>query len=161
MFYVYIAINTINNKSYIGKTNNIIRRIQEHYISSENPYSVFHKALNKYGRKSFKWYILYETDDEHECFFQEMQYIKKFNTLKKGYNSHPGLYGGESQKYSIKDEKANILYTEYEVESIAYNQYYNYWSCLEKYGDICNNCFHENIEDDIIDIISNRNNHDK
>ena len=60
--YLYHITNLINNKTYIGKTNNIDRRISRHFSDLKKGQHHSHKlqrAFNKYGEKVFK--VTYET----------------------------------------------------------------------------------------------------
>lgn len=47
--YIYKITNKINGKSYIGKTNNLIRRWNEHK-SGKGGTAILSKAFIKYGR---------------------------------------------------------------------------------------------------------------
>lgn len=54
IFYIYQYTNLINNKKYIGQTNNFQRRVNEHKSASFNPNSInyddkLHQAIRKYG----------------------------------------------------------------------------------------------------------------
>ena len=109
---IYLIRNLINGKVYIGKSNNIYRRIQAHLTSlrrkslkHENEHLI--NAWHKYGENSFEYIIV------EECKFDELKekelfYIKKYNSLdrNKGYNfrldSKSGMIPLEStrKKYS-------------------------------------------------------------
>ena len=59
VFYTYKYTNLINNKKYIGQTNNLERRIREHKSCSFNPKSVnyndkIHQAIRKYGKANIQ-----------------------------------------------------------------------------------------------------------
>ena len=59
MIGIYKYTNKINNKSYIGLTNDINRRCKEHkYMASKKDTSHFHQAINKYGIENFDFEIL-------------------------------------------------------------------------------------------------------
>lgn len=62
MYIVYIAINVINYKKYIGVTNNFKRRLKEHMNS---PYP-FGRALRKYGKENFSFQEV-PVKDVHEA----------------------------------------------------------------------------------------------
>lgn len=63
---IYKFTNTINNKVYIGSSNNIDRRIYEHskkcYRAKDNKSRLLFKALLKYGKENFLFQILEKVD---------------------------------------------------------------------------------------------------
>lgn len=96
MFYIYIFKNKLNNKIYIGKTNNIIRRNREHLSESksgENRH--FYNAIRKYGFENFDQKILFECENEDQAYQMEQYYIAlhQSNDKSKGYNSTTGGEG--------------------------------------------------------------------
>lgn len=105
--YLYHITNTINGKKYIGKTNNIERRISRHFtdLKSGNHHShKLQRAYNKYGRDAFL--VTYETfldTTEDALAEKEILEIKKFDTYHNGYNEtlggegHATLFGLEEQ----------------------------------------------------------------
>jgi len=98
-------LNTINNKIYVGQTNNPTRRQREHKSNSFNASSVcynhlLHKAIRKYGYENFKFSILEEIDSnvQREIDEKERYWINKKDSLfnQNGYNL---LIGGQSRYY--------------------------------------------------------------
>lgn len=84
--YIYKISNDINDKIYIGQTNNVKRRFTEHCQKNEN--SIIHKAIVKYGKEHFKIEILGYFENYNE---KEEYYIKFFNSIiPNGYNVLPG-----------------------------------------------------------------------
>lgn len=66
MIGIYKFTNKIDNKSYIGLTNDIERRYREHiYMSKSNDTTYFHRALAKYGVENFVFEVLetFEVED--------------------------------------------------------------------------------------------------
>lgn len=95
--YIYCYTNLINNKQYVGQTNNLKRRKKQHMQNSihqhkghEAAYNQpIHCAIRKYGIDNFKIEILEIIDTENwsEVNQLESQYIKKLNSLApNGYN---------------------------------------------------------------------------
>jgi len=91
--YIYQIYNLVNKKSYIGSTNDPIRRRKEHFQSAHNPNSASYnyplqKAIRKYGDENFTFNILEEC--ALECTAErEQQNIMKYNSLTNnghGYN---------------------------------------------------------------------------
>lgn len=84
---IYKATNVINNKSYIGYTNNLNKRKSDHLRKAKVGGNYFHSALNKYGPNNFRWEILYESKDEEFCLtIMEPYLIKTYDTYQNGYN---------------------------------------------------------------------------
>lgn len=110
MAYIYIITNKINNKSYIGKTENAepTKRWEEHCKDYKRSYyknRPLYKAMNKHGLNNFIFKILTETKDSEN---DEIKYIKKYDTYKNGYNA---TLGGDGKKLiTLKREKEIINY---------------------------------------------------
>lgn len=105
---IYKATNTINNKSYIGQTNNLSRRKKEHLVAARQnkveDYSIFHKSIRKYGEDSFVWSIV-ENCSDGEMNNRETYWIKELNTyIPNGYNM---TYGGDDADALLKWQQNN------------------------------------------------------
>lgn len=119
--YIYCYTNKINSKKYVGQTNNVMRRHNEHMSTAFNSKSVnynnvFHRALRKYGIDNFNFEILEILNDKSSAEVDEREafWIKEKHSLvsEHGYNV---LEGGRSNgsttflsKEAIKDIKAMI-----------------------------------------------------
>ncbi|MFA5031200.1 MAG: GIY-YIG nuclease family protein [Patescibacteria group bacterium] len=108
---IYIAINLINGKQYVGQTIKTIKNRIKIHENNKNC-SAFHNAIKKYGIKNFKiisYSCLEEDLDWHEIFL-----IKEFNTLApNGYNLESG---GRVNRHPHKITKKRL--------SIAVKKYY-------------------------------------
>lgn len=97
MIGIYKITNIINNKSYIGQSINIEKRIKEHFWKANcqkdiSFNSILHQAIRKYGENNFKWEVLEECSIENIDKL-EQDYIQKYNTISpNGYNI---LLGGQ------------------------------------------------------------------
>lgn len=106
---IYCIENIINNKKYIGKSNNIYKRWYDERLGLDKQY--FHnihlqRAWNKYGAEAFKFYII-EICDESILPYREQFWIKEFDTYLNGYNQ---TLGGEGSLGAIcSDEKRQKL----------------------------------------------------
>lgn len=94
---IYIVINKINKKIYIGKTTKSLdRRIKQHYNDVNiNRLTWFHKALKKYNKKDFIWLKIESAKDKNDLNNKEKYWIKFFK--KKNiilYNLTDGGDGG-------------------------------------------------------------------
>lgn len=110
---IYKWTNKINNKSYIGKSTNIVRRKSEHlYTLRNNKHrnSYFQNAFNKYGEENFEFSIL-EICEEDVLNEREEYYINKYNTLNKkfGYNlmENDGNNNRHSEETKLKMSKSH------------------------------------------------------
>lgn len=95
---VYLHTNLINNKVYVGQTNNIARRWRNNgieYMSSQS-HSIFGKAIQKYGWENFSHEILAEKLTQSEANELEKYYIEQLNACEPeyGYNIRAGGQSG-------------------------------------------------------------------
>lgn len=91
---IYKATNTINGKSYIGKTSDTLeKRIKEHEYHSVKKDWLFYRAIRKHGFTSFTWDTLFRCDSENELDQKEIELIS-LNT--DGYNIARGGSGGDT-----------------------------------------------------------------
>lgn len=119
IFFIYQYRNKINNKKYIGQTNNFQRRLNEHKSCSFNPKSVnyndkIHQAIRKYGLDNFEIEVLEvinNVDDYELVNAREVYWIKEKQSLitQWGYNI---LEGGKNCWHSFLTPKdVNIIKT--------------------------------------------------
>jgi len=107
---VYIAINKINSKKYIGYTTKALHeRIKTHvikaYSKSSKHYDYnFQRAIRKYSIDSFTWEVLYNCCSKEECIQKEIECIKHYNSISpNGYNlTHGGEGGVQSEETKLK-----------------------------------------------------------
>ena len=91
---VYKITNKINNKCYIGSTNNFERRMSEHIHNSTNQNSPLYFyplycAFRKYGIANFTFEVLEDNILLRNIADRELYFINKFNSLANaghGYN---------------------------------------------------------------------------
>lgn len=118
---IYCLYNIINGKVYVGQSNKIRYRINQHFNSEDNLY--IHRAIRKYGIPYFKIYILelFEEEDREKLNKSEIYFISKFNSSNRdfGYNLTEGGGGhkGLPMKKEVK-EKLKDIQSKY---TIAYN----------------------------------------
>ncbi len=99
MAHIYKITNIINNKKYVGKTeNDPNKRWREHLAAARNnPLMVISKAIRKHGVQNFKFEILEECLSE-EVNKKETYWIGKLDTFENGYNSTLGGDGAVGVK---------------------------------------------------------------
>ena len=92
MIGIYKITKKENGKSYIGQSNDIKRRFQEHKTKKDIPIEL---AIQKYGVDAFDFEILEECELS-ELDTKEVYWIAYYNTFKGiGYNCNSG--GGNSR----------------------------------------------------------------
>lgn len=116
--YIYAYINKINGHMYIGKTNNLARRMREHKSMAYNPNShmynsLWSKKIREYGYDNFEVKIL-EICDYSQWQEREKYWIKYYNTFNGvGYNTTPG---GEDEDNCLNriltNEEAILIYND-------------------------------------------------
>lgn len=106
MICIYMAINKVNGKKYIGKTINFKARYKKHkYAKYYNTY--FHNAIRKYGFGSFEWVILEKDLPKKRLIERENYWIDFYNTLNNGYNLRKDSQESSGWKHS-KETKEKI-----------------------------------------------------
>lgn len=91
--YVYKITNKINNKKYIGITNDPKKRWHNHQYSSRE--TAISRAIKKYGAGNFNFEVLYSGLSLEEAQKTEQELIKLYNTLTINGNGYNVTLGGE------------------------------------------------------------------
>ena len=128
MSYIYKITNIVNNKVYIGKTNNTVaQRFKQHISEAFQPRSwdrPLYRAMRKYGVENFNIECIEETNNPEE---REKYYIQYFHSYVKdeqcnGYNA---TTGGDGRPYDFTaDEISTII------------QLYNQFISIDKIAEI-------------------------
>jgi len=123
--YIYQIKNIINNKAYIGNTNNFKRRKKEHiyHLNNSNHYNKYLQRLwDKYGKENFKFTIL-ETTTLEKQYKLEQSYLNKLKPFNnKGYNILTEV--NNMAKCKIIKE---CVFCKQDFESFSFNQKYCDW----------------------------------
>lgn len=127
--YIYIITNDINNKVYIGQSNDPKYRFNQH-CRPNNDNSLIDLAIQKYGKEHFTMSILEGPIRNYNE--REKYYILKYNSLRpNGYNileggSEPPLFKGIEHpeakiKTNIELEKivSDLRFTKNSIRDIA------------------------------------------
>jgi group I intron endonuclease len=109
---IYKVTNQATNENYIGATTKTIEeRQQDHFQKSSTNYGFkFQKAISTYGKDTFIWEQIDTAPTTDELAKKEIEYIEKFDSISKGYNSDKG--GGFKKtiyKYNL-DGSLNSTY---------------------------------------------------
>lgn len=87
---IYIILNTINNKVYVGASKTLKNRFKRHRTELNmkvHPNKALVEDYHKYGPEALK-FIIVEACKEDELRDKELYYMRKYNSLdsKFGYN---------------------------------------------------------------------------
>lgn len=88
MITIYMLLNTINGKFYIGQTKNLAKRMNCH--KSSTSCRKIKRAIDKYGFNNFTLNILHCVDSKKEANALEIYEINNREAISKGYNIRPG-----------------------------------------------------------------------
>ena len=94
---VYMHLNKINGKMYIGQSKNIHERWRcngKNYFNSIK----FFRAIKKYGWDNFYHIIIKDNLTKEEANKWEKDLIKNLDTIRKGYNLEKGGYTSLTEK---------------------------------------------------------------
>lgn len=119
---IYRAVNKINGKSYIGKTEKSLRIRREWHLASvkQNSKFAFHRALAKYGIESFEWHVIDTADNLSELNSKEQQYIELYESFGlMGYNM---TAGGEGQTGWVPSAKTRELWSDQRKGRVPWNK---------------------------------------
>jgi group I intron endonuclease len=95
---VYLIINNINNKKYVGVTHRgYLKRYHEHLRCAKNGRkSVLYDAMRKYGIQNFSVCLIESNISDDEIQAKERYYIEYYNSIyinRNGYNMTVGGMG--------------------------------------------------------------------
>lgn len=101
MYAIYRIVNKYNGKSYVGSTNNYLKRVQAHFNRAKHGTHSnrrFQKDYDRYGGKdAFEHYLLCKTDNEETKFRYEDIFIKGFASE---YNILPNAGTQRGREYT-------------------------------------------------------------
>lgn len=106
--YIYKITNIQNNKVYIGQT---IRPIQERFKRHINDAinnildTHFARAIRKYGKENFIIEKIDEANNQEELNKKEQYWIRKYNSIKNGYNETDAISKCGGNTYKSKTQK--------------------------------------------------------
>lgn len=119
--YVYKITNLINQKNYIGITNNYKKRWsnEKNLPKDKKRQQLINKKIQEYGKNNFQFEVLFSNLTIKEACKKEQELIIKYNSLvpngyniDKGGNYHPHyqiMYGENNGRAKLTDEEAQYI----------------------------------------------------
>lgn len=96
MAYIYLITNNLNNKKYIGVTNNSLEKRWKSHLYDSN---VISQAIKKHGAGNFSIQSIYECATIDEAYELEPKFIIEYDSkYPKGYNISDGGKGSQVGK---------------------------------------------------------------
>lgn len=154
---IYRMLNTVNQKCYIGQTNDFRKRMNGHRSDANNPNSHSYKtplsfAIRKYGWEAFENYVIeYLNTDDYELVDKREQYwIEYYQSLSSlnGYNITIGGQGcpRPSKTYEERVALSKIFSPQeiYDIQMMLINGEQTV-TIREKYYPRLSNSFLDNI----------------
>jgi group I intron endonuclease len=93
-----------NGKSYVGYTQDLVKRIKEHTsLAKTSGDYLIHRAIRKYGWDQFRVEVLFESNDLQKLKSKEIEKIVELDThvsSKRGYNLTRGGDGVLGHRHS-------------------------------------------------------------
>lgn len=105
---IYLIINKLNAKYYIGSTNNFTKRKRDHMCElnkNKHVNSKLQNAWNKYGESEFLFVIFFHSEDVRK---DEQLILDKLD-LRNCYNISPNSVGGDIT-HTFNEERRNEIY---------------------------------------------------
>lgn len=115
MNYIYKITNTLNNKVYIGQSNNPDRRWSFHKNRCKklNPVQYIHRAMIKYGIENFSFQLIAASwsDKQKDVDELERELIHQHDSRNpnKGYNLAPGGSEAWNKKIFTEEQEQQII----------------------------------------------------
>jgi group I intron endonuclease len=108
---VYMAVNKIDGKMYIGVTSKSMeeRKYRHQYVANRGSKHHFHRALKKYGNEEFTWTVIEEFQTYKEASNAEMLYISEYRKTNILYNMTDGGDGFRGVVFSKEARKKMSL----------------------------------------------------
>ena len=110
---IYAAQSITTKMMYIGQSKDgIIKRKNDHLKVRFTRGDKFHLALRDLGPEDFVWDILYVVEEELETnelkellSEKEQYYIRKYNSIEKGYNTLLDNSGAKNKYRSLEEKR--------------------------------------------------------
>jgi len=139
---IYKITNLINQKCYIGKTNDSDRRWHDHqrlaFTEGHKEYDkTLYRAMRKYGLENFSFEVIEELKDYSLSGEREQYWIQYYDSYINGYNESLGGDGGSIKGHCLGENNGRAKLTTEDVIKIRqlYNQGISKKECYELFKD--------------------------
>lgn len=106
MIFIYAYQNKINDKIYIGQTNNLKKRDHSHIYNQHNTY--IDNAIKKYGRTNFDYWTITVCDNVEQANQEEIYWIAEMRSQLGSHNVYNISDGGEASMRGKKHSQETI-----------------------------------------------------
>jgi group I intron endonuclease len=159
LFGVYLIKNKINGKIYIGSSNNIRKRWNEHkndLRNDEHHSKHLQKSYKKYGIENFEFLILEEVQSAIGLFALEQQYLDKHRPFDRniGYNisetaiGPTGVVRNDLKRFNIENKSKKVY--QYSLNGVFLKKWNSVTEAASFYkkgkSDISRNCLKKTIQ---------------
>jgi predicted GIY-YIG superfamily endonuclease len=106
--YIYVWSNSINDKKYVGQTQNAKSRAKTHLQSAKTSDTHLYRAIRKHGITNFTFQVIEEIEEDTKESLKlkldelEIKYITEYDSYNNGYNMTIG--GGGARMYKQSQE---------------------------------------------------------
>jgi hypothetical protein len=108
--YIYKLQNTINNKIYIGQTDNMSKRRREHKAKDRlyTKRTPLYRSIAKHGFDKFEMTMIESVENQEQADEREIYWIKHYNSrdLSVGYNIAEG--GRVNRGFKVSEETRKL-----------------------------------------------------
>lgn len=98
IYSIYRITNKINNKVYIGYTENVKKRFRDHknIIKNERVEFVLYESIRKHGIENFDFEVIFQSKDKYHTFYiMEPYFIKEYNSHYRNNMGYNMTHGGD------------------------------------------------------------------
>lgn len=122
---IYQIINIVNNKRYIGSSNNLLARKKQHFVTlKQNKHHCIYlqNAYNKYGKENFKFEIIFYCDVSEIIYYEQMgldSYDKKelYNICFIAGRTE-GIKWREESRIKLSEARNGIIFSDDHIENL-------------------------------------------
>ena len=132
---VYVHINKINNKKYVGITKQKCQERWKHDGFGYKKQEKFFRAIQKYGWDNFEHIILYENLNAEQAGEIEKKLIQEYDSYNNGYNADLGGSITNHSPETLEKMRQSMLgkkHTEETKQKISDSKEKSKIICIEK-----------------------------